>query len=148
MMRPATTLDTGDDRLGRAVAKVREQVGDDADVAWLLDRLDAAAARRLFGRRKRGGTSARWAAAITGRNEPLQRLRVSLCPALRPSAAASLIVAKFLRYESVRWPDERDALVAPLDEPARTFWTILRDHEVGGPKMPNVRQLTTILKKT
>jgi len=38
-MPPAIALDTGDDRLGRAVGKLRQQAGGDPDIAWLLDRL-------------------------------------------------------------------------------------------------------------
>jgi hypothetical protein len=101
--------------------------------------------RKLLSRGRRGGKSARRAAAIAQRNEALRGLRMTLWPMLRPFAAASLIVTKFRRYEADRWPRERVAMVAALDEPQRTFW-ILRDHEVGGPVMPDVRQLTTILK--
>jgi len=147
-MRPATSLDTANDRLSRAVGKVREVAGDDCDVVWLVQEIERRpdAVRKLFSRGRRGGTSARQAAALERRNQALRQLRAELCPTLTPPAAAALICAKFRRYESDRWPRELDDVVAPRKEPARTFYKILRDHEAGGPVMPDVRQLTTILK--
>jgi hypothetical protein len=146
--RPETALNAADDQLARAVGKIRERAGDDRDVVWLVETIERRpdAVRKLLSRGRRGGKSARRAAAIAQRNEALRGLRMTLWPMLRPFAAASLIVTKFCRYEADRWPRERVAMVAPLDEPQRTFWRILRDHEAGGPVMPDVRQLTTILK--
>jgi hypothetical protein len=85
------------------------------------------------------------AAALAQRNEALRRLRARLWPALEPDAAAALMVARFRTYASARWPRERDDLVAPLTEPAATFWKILRDCDAGAPRMPGVRQLAAIL---
>jgi hypothetical protein len=147
-MRPATSPETAADPIARAVAKVREQLGDDADVACLLDRLDAAAVGKVPRKKGRGGKSARWAAAIAQRDGALRRLRANkLYATLPPGAAAFLICSNFQTYESDRWPRERAAPVAPRDEPQRTFWMILRDHhEADGPKMPGCRQLAAILQ--
>ena len=145
-----TALDAADDQLARAVGKNRERAGDDRDVVWLVETIERRpdAVRKLLSRGKRGGKSVRQATANARRNEALRTLRANLWPSLKSKshAAATLIVATFRRYESDRWPRECDAVVAPLDEPQRTFWMILRDHEAGGPMMPDVRQLTTILK--
>jgi hypothetical protein len=141
----ATSPETAADPIARAVAKLRELLGDDAEVAYLLDRLDAAAVDKVPRKKGRGGISARRAAENARRNERLRTLRASLWPALQPFAAAPLIAKKFRRYETGRWPRECDAVVAPLDEPQKSFWLILRDRAAGGPKMPDVRQLATIL---
>jgi hypothetical protein len=145
--RPMTALDAADDQLARAVGKIRERAGDDPDVAWLVGAIERRpdAVCKVLARKNRGGRSARRAAENAERNERLRTLRVSLWPALQPFAAATLIGRKFRTYETGRWPRERDYPVAPLDEPERTFWTILRDHADGGPRMPDVRQLATIL---
>lgn len=152
---PATSPESAADPIARAVAKVREQFGDDADVACLL----AAAVGKVPRKKGRGGISARRAAQNALRNERLRTLRARLWPALQPPAAAALIAEKFRRYETSRWLRLRecDEVVAPLDEPQRTFWMILDDQAKGGAKMPGVsrdgrsskrdqlRQLATIL---
>jgi hypothetical protein len=164
--RPMTALDAADDQLARALGTIRERAGDDRDVVWLAEAIErrVGAVRKMLGqnnrggkserqaaalakrKKSRGGKSARWAAALAQRNnQRLRPLHAKLYPTLPPGAAALLMCTNFRRYESDRWPRERDYPVAPLDEPARTFWMILRDHEAGGPKMPGWRQLATIL---
>jgi hypothetical protein len=140
--RPMTALDGTDDKLARAVVKIRERAGDDPDVARLLEMIERRpdGVCKVLPRKNRGGTSARWAAAIAQRNERLRTLRASLWPALQPFVAAALIAGKFRTYETDRWPRERDEVVAPLGEPQRTFWMILRDQAAGGAKMPGVSQ--------
>ena len=143
-------LDAADDKLARAVGKVREVAGDDCDVVWLVQEIERRpdAVRKLFSRGRRGGKSARQAAALERRNQRLRQLRANkLYATLPPGAAAFLICSNFQTYESDRWPRERADPVAPRDEPQRTFWMILRDHhEADGPKMPRCRQLAAILQ--
>lgn len=148
MASPAPALDDAGDRLERAAAAIRARAGDDPDVAWLIAAIERrpAAVRKLLARGQRGGVSADRAAALERRDDLLRRLRDRLWPALTPGAAAARMVAAFRSYESDRWPRERDGLVAPPGEPQRTFYLILRDfHAAGGPRMPDVRQLATIL---
>jgi hypothetical protein len=147
--RPMTALDAADDRLARAVGKIRERAGDDRDVVWLVETIDrrAAAAGKVLRKKARGGKSARQAEALERRNQALRQLRVKLCPTFTPLAAAALICAKFQRYESDRWPRERDDVVKPRKEPQRTFYTILRNREAGGARMVGLPQLATILGK-
>jgi hypothetical protein len=144
-----TALDAADDQLARAVGKIRERAGDDRDVVWLVETIERRpdAVRKLLSRGRRGGKSARQAAALERRNQALRQLRANkLYATLPPGAAASLICANFQTYAAIRWPREHDAPVAPRDEPQRTFWTILRNHhKADGPKMPGWRQLATIL---
>jgi hypothetical protein len=145
-----TTRDAADDQLARALGTIRERVGDDRDVVWLVETIERRpAVRKVLARKNRGGKSARQAAALERRNQALRQLRANkLYATLPPGAAASLICANFQTYEAIRWPRERDAPVAPRDEPLRTFWMILRDHhKADGPKMPGWRQLATILDR-
>jgi transposase len=146
-------------QLARAVAKIRECAGDNPDVVWLIEGIERHpdAVCKVVARKNRGGKSAHQAASLAQRDGALRRLRASLCPTLQSFAAAAFIATKFQRYESDRWPRERDEVVAPLDEPERTFWAILRGRDGGGPKMPGVsgrssqrwrlRQLAMILER-
>lgn len=143
MKSPAIAPETAD----RALAKVREQFGHDADVACLLDRLDADVVRKVLCRKSRGGTSARYAAQLARRDEALGRLYAVLCPAVSAYAAACLLTRQFRRYESGRWLRERDDVIAPIAaEPVPTFWRLLRGYADGGPRFPKVTRLTAILE--
>lgn len=135
-------------QLARTLGKIRERAGDDLDVLRLVQAIERRpGVRKELSQKNRGGKSERWAAALAQRNQALRQLRAELYATQQPGAAAALIAGKFRRYECERWPRERGCLVAPRDEPQRTFWTILRDHEAGGPKMPRWRQLATILDR-
>jgi hypothetical protein len=139
------TADGAGDWLARAVAVVSERAGGDPDVVRLVEAIARPAVRRALARGKRGGQSARRAFAIERRNEALRALRAGRWPDLSIYAAAVVMRAAFDRYASDRWPRERAAMVAPIGEPFRTFWVILRDHEADGPPMPDVRRLATVL---
>jgi hypothetical protein len=141
-----TALDAVDDKLARAVGTIRERLGDNPDVVWLAEAIERPAVRKVLARKNRGGKSARQAAALAQRNnQRLRPLHAKHYATLSSGAAAKQMSEEFERYETDRWPRERDEVVAPLREPQRTFWMILRDRASGGPRMPNVRQLATIL---
>jgi hypothetical protein len=135
-------------QLARAVGTIRERLGDNPDVVWLAEAIErgVVVVRKVPSQKKRGGKSEHWAAELERRNsQRLRPLHAKHYATLSPGAAAKQMSEEFETYETDRWPRERDKVVAPLREPQRTFWMILRDHAAGGPRMPNVRQLATIL---
>jgi hypothetical protein len=140
--------------LRRQAPKLRERKAD-IELSWLADFLErnsvamAEAIERIGnGTKGRGGTSKERAAALAERNAWLRSLRDRL-PAYRGLErypAAKLMLQQASRYERDRWPREKKENVAPIVEPARTFWKILKKHEAGGPKMPTTaKQLAEII---
>ncbi len=60
---------------------------------------------------------------------------------LSPASAAKAMAVSAERYQSDRWPRERNAFDAPSAEPAATWWKILRT----GESIPGERRLAQIL---
>ncbi|WIJ24990.1 hypothetical protein [Devosia sp. RR2S18] len=97
-----------------------------------------------FGFRSQGGISARRDEQLAERDVMLRRL-VRLVPGwdqLTASALAARMEESFCRYESSRWSRERSKDLGPSDEPALTWWRILKDEA----RLPQSRRLRDILK--
>jgi hypothetical protein len=100
-------------------------------------RPDLADALSEFARRP-GGISPEHAARLAERNDILRRIYRTWQPTLSPHAAANAIRSRFDRAAFSRCK----SLVAPRDEPERSFWRIAQL----GVRFPGVSQLTEILK--
>lgn len=119
--------------------------------AMLLDALGTCIAdgfeTSLFvalGLRKWGGISPVRKIDLNRRDRALCRLRrrVPEWSVLSPGAAAKAMVASLARYETTRWPRERDSISGPPSEPNAAWWSMLR----GGLDIPGERRLAQILK--
>ncbi|MGO7972983.1 hypothetical protein ACC705_18510 [Rhizobium ruizarguesonis] len=91
-----------------------------------------------------GGTSALRKVDLLRRDRVLRRLRKAVpeWKDLSSSAAARAMSASVKRYETTRWPRERDQVAGPATQPYSTWWSFLRN----GIAIPGERQLSTILK--
>lgn len=98
-----------------------------------------------LGLRQRGGISPTRANLLRDRDRHLARLWKT-SPDWRdldPAAAARLMTLSARRYETTRWPRERDALSAPSAEPAATWWRIMRS----GAPIPSADRVAQILRE-
>lgn len=98
-----------------------------------------------LGLRRHGGISPERQTALARRDMLLHRLWQST-PEWRdlgPCSASRLMSLSAQRYETTRWPRERDSLSAPSAEPAATWWTILQN----GAPIPGSKQLQRILSR-
>jgi hypothetical protein len=98
-----------------------------------------------LGLRQRGGVSPTRANLLLDRDRHLARLwktSPDWCD-LDPAAAARLMTLSAGRYETTRWPRERDALSAPSAEPAATWWRIMRS----GAPIPSAERVAQILRE-
>ncbi|MBU1550200.1 MAG: hypothetical protein KJ947_11595 [Alphaproteobacteria bacterium] len=98
---------------------------------------------RALGLRKWGGVSVARAVALSDRDGLLINIWQGQTEwrSLSPLAAARMMKLSADRYESGRWPRERDQVTAPAAEPAATWWRILQS----GVAIPDVRRLQQIL---
>ncbi|WP_327211999.1 hypothetical protein U8Q06_20930 [Rhizobium beringeri] len=109
-----------------------------------IDDGGAASLDRSFGLKQWGGVSPARSMALDQRDRMLRRLwrEVPEWRPLMPGAAARQMLASFRRYETDRWPRERHLQLAPVVEPAATWWRIAS----GNAAMPDVPRLRQILK--
>jgi len=99
---------------------------------------------KAFGLKQRGGISPPRAAALQRRDDLLRRLwhKSDEWSDLAPAAAARMMSQSAKRYEAIRWPREQKSIVAPLTEPAATWWKILRSDL----SVPEAKRLQQILE--
>lgn len=109
---------------------------------WLAERGEVPL-DKVLGLRTWGGVSVSRAMVLAERDRLLTSLWRSSPEwyGLPPVAAARLISLAAQRYESDRWPRERNRVDAPAAEPAATFWRCLQL----GVDLPRSRQLRRIL---
>lgn len=96
---------------------------------------------RALGTRCRGGITAHRAMTLAERNRMLRAVAASAFGSELPCVTARLMKLSFDRYEATRWPRERAHGVAPLADPAATWWRLLSANL----RCPKVRRLTDIL---
>lgn len=109
-----------------------------------IDDGGAASLDRSFGLKQWGGVSPARSSALDRRDRMLRRLWRELPEwrELTPGAAARHMLASFRRYETDRWPRERHLQLAPITEPATTWWRVAS----GNAPMPDAPRLRQILK--
>lgn len=105
----------------------------------------AASLDRAFGLRQRGGISPARAAVLQRRDDLLRQLwrGHEAFRDQQPLVAAKLMYLSADRYQSTRWPREKNDLSAPSSEPAATWWRILRLDIA----IPGTKRLQQILQR-
>jgi len=110
------------------------------DVAEWIESGAAEPLDSALGFRSQGGVSLKRAMALAERDRQLRRLHCICWLDLPPAAAARAMNISARRYESDRWPRERNG-EPPASEPALTWWRILRSGET----LPGTRQIIRVL---
>ncbi|MDO9417961.1 hypothetical protein [Pararhizobium sp.] len=100
---------------------------------------------QALGLRTWGGASPVRRMQLGRRNRRLCELRDDIpeWAAMTPATAAKAMAASALRYQTDRWPRERDQLSAPSAEPAATWWRVLRSGEA----IPGEKRLAQIFRQ-